>query len=290
MDGSACAALFVAAGFDRNKIHFSFPAHEQVEEVVDTLLNKTNDDILLVDVSVSEAFAERVGASGRVEIIDHHKGALPLARFDWCEIERENQRSGAMMFYDWLMKQDDIYKDSVWQYRDFVKAVDDYDRWVHEIPESKTLATFHYVLGQRLFLDRFLKNPSLNLNEAERYAINLESEKKADFIERTKKDAFIRTFRLNDKDIRVGFVLSSTYQSELGHAMCQDLDLDIDVAAIVGLHKISLRSEKGGDEVDLSVIAKLNGGGGHTSAAGCSLSKVLDRDFLEMVADNLKWE
>jgi oligoribonuclease NrnB/cAMP/cGMP phosphodiesterase (DHH superfamily) len=253
-------------------------------------LNKTNDDILLVDVSISEGYAQKIGSSGRVQIIDHHKGALPLAKFEWCEIEEHNERSGAMMFYDWLMKQDGVYKGSVFMYRDFVKAVDDYDRWVHEIPQSKSLATFHYVLGQRLFFERFLKNPSFFLTDQERYAIELEAEKRNDFIQRTKRSAFVRTFTVNDKQIRVGFVLSSTYQSELGHAMCQDLDLDIDIAAIVGLHKISLRSERGAEDVDLSVIAKLNGGGGHTSAAGCSLGKVLGGDLLEMVADNLKWE
>jgi len=43
IDGSACAILFVVAGFDRKKVNFSFPEHVCVEDRLDDLLQKTDD-------------------------------------------------------------------------------------------------------------------------------------------------------------------------------------------------------------------------------------------------------
>lgn len=289
MDGSACAILFVAAGYNRKKIHYTFPDLDQVEEKLDNLLRTTDDNIILADVGVSKKYASRLMNTDRVCLLDHHKASRDLNKFDWCEIDIDNERCGSLMFYDWLLNEMNTDRRKIRQYKNFLLAVDDRDRWLQEIPESETLATFHHVLGQKLFVDRFIKNSDLDLNSQETYAITLETEKRKNFIERSLKHIFVRTFDTNNGSIRVGFALSSTYQSELGHAICQDLSLNVDVAAIVGLHKVSLRAKSGGD-VDLSVVATLNGGGGHAAAAGCALGKVLGKDFLETVADRLKWE
>lgn len=290
LDGSACAILFVAAGFNRKKVHFTYPGHEQVEEKLDALLANTGDDIILVDVGVSKEYADKCMSVERLYLLDHHKASVPLASLDWCEVDVDNKRCGSLMFYDWLLGKD-IAEDRgrVRKYKNFLLAVDDRDRWMQEVPESESVATLHHVLGQKLFIDRFLKNPDLDLNSQETYAITLESEKRKNFVEKCKKNVFIRTFSVNGDNIRVGFVLSSTYQSEIGHAICNDLDLDVDVAAIVGLHKVCMRTKNGSD-IDLSVIAALNGGGGHSAAASCPLGKVLNKDFLEMVASRLQWE
>jgi len=47
---------------------------------------------------------------------------------------------------------------------------------------------------------------------------------------------------------------------------------------------------RGDGTVDLSKVAALNGGGGHSTAAGCNQAKVLGRELLDLVMDKMKWE
>lgn len=294
MDGSTCAVLFVAAGGKRENVVFSYPTHHQVEECLDDALLKNNNDILMADVSVSKEYAEKLHESGRVLLLDHHKTAVGLNEFSWCDIEVENQRCGSRMLFDWLVKQKFDYDVSarrslVYLYKDLVMAVDDYDRFVKEIPESEKMSTLHYVLGQKLFVDRFIKYSPIKLTPQEEYAIDLEEKKKQEFIEKRKKETVVRALNIKGELVRVGFVLANTYQTEVGFATYTDLDLDVDIVVIIGLHKISFRSP-GGCPVDLSEVAKLNGGGGHFHASGVSLGKVLGKDFLELVAEKVVWE
>jgi oligoribonuclease NrnB/cAMP/cGMP phosphodiesterase (DHH superfamily) len=291
MDGSTCAVLFVAAGGKRENIIFSYPTNHIVEEHLDYALLRNNNNILLVDVSVSKEYAEKLHETGRVLLLDHHKAAVSLDEFDWCDIDIENERCGARMFFDWIQRnrEPSIETNRIYFYRDLVMAVDDRDRFVNEIPESEKMATLHYVLGQKLFIDRFIKYSPITLTHQEIYAIDLEEKKKVEFIEKRKKETVVKTLSVKGELVRVGFVLANTYQTEVGYATYTDLDLDVDIVVIVGLNKVSFRSDRD-CSVDLSEIAKLNGGGGHFHASGSNLGKVLGKDFLELVIERLVWE
>jgi uncharacterized protein len=285
MDGSACAILFIAAGGLKENIHFVSPNHRDVDEVISDLLETWSGPIILADISISLKLAKKVGRSD-VVLLDHHKSSIPLANFKWCEIDKENTRCGSMMFYDWLLY-NMIHPPPIFvNYENLVTLVDDNDRWIRAYSDSGSLALFHEVLGQDLFVDRFLKNPDPILDMMEHYALNLEISKRDKYIERKKKQVQVIEREINGHKVRLGFVASGTHQSLLGNMICDDPELNVDIAVLVG-SSISLRASKA-CPVDLSVVAKLNGGGGHQAASGCSLDKMLGKSLVEYVIDNLK--
>lgn len=287
MDGSASAVLFLTAGGKEENIYFLNPS-SNIDEFLKDILIKQKDLIFLVDISVSYKLAESIN-SNYIYLFDHHKSAISLNKFNWCKIEINNKRAGCKMFYDWLIKQDFNYKINFFKYKKLIEIVDDYDRWIKNYSDSDVLATLHNILGQQSFINRFIKDCDIVLTMQEQFCVNIENKKRKEFIKNKKKNTIVKTKRINNENIRIGFVLANNHQSKLGHAICEDAELNVDMAIMVGNERISMRSN-GNCSVDLSSIAKRNGGGGHKMAAGCNLHNVLGKNVLELVMDNLKLE
>jgi oligoribonuclease NrnB/cAMP/cGMP phosphodiesterase (DHH superfamily) len=224
-----------------------------------------------------------------VYLFDHHKSAIPLAEFDWCEVDKENNRCGSLMFYDWLAKD----KNFLWHieiYKELVKLADDRDRWIKQYPESDTLSLLHNVLGQKIFIERFERNPGVRLTDKEQYIITLEESKKNEYIEEKKKKVTVVQKNINGHDVRIAFLVASKFQSDLGNSIVADPKIDADIAVMIG-PAISLRSRQS-CPIDLSVVAKSLGGGGHKNSGGCSLDALLelDKPLIDFVAEKMKWE
>jgi oligoribonuclease NrnB/cAMP/cGMP phosphodiesterase (DHH superfamily) len=284
-DGSTCAVLFLAAGGKRENVFFSSPNHNDTDELVSDLLETFSGPILIADASISEKQAEKVYRDD-VVLLDHHKSAIPLAKFSWCEIDIENTRCGAMMLFDWLKTN----AQSTWfmEHKFLVDLVDDHDRWIHNYPESENNAVFHELIGSKKYIDRFLKNPSPKLNEMEQYALNLEIEKRDEYIQYKMKNLFVVEKEIQGHKVNVAFVSSGIHQSRLGNMICEDPSLNVDICVLVG-SAISMRSRHN-CPVDLAAVAKKLGGGGHKYAAGFSLDKFLNnKNMLNTVIEHKEW-
>lgn len=285
MDGSTCAIVFCAAGGLRENVFFSSPNHRDTDELVSDLMERWSGPIVIADASISLALAEKVFRND-VFLLDHHKSAIPLKKFSWCEIDVDNTRAGGKMLYDWLK----VNASSSWfmEYKQLVDLADDHDRWIKQYKESDTLSLFHEVLGQELFIERFLKNPDPTLNSMEKYAVDLEIRKRDQYIQRKKNEVEVVRKRIDGRDVNIAFVAAGTHQSLLGNMVCEDPAINAEVCVLVG-SSVSMRANRA-SQVDLSRVAKINGGGGHAKAAGCSLDKLLGKSLLEYVKDNLKFE
>lgn len=282
-DGSTCAILFIAAGGKRENVFFSSPNHDDVDEIVSELLETWSGPILIADASISLKQAEKVYRSD-VVLLDHHESARPLQKFSWCEIDI-NSRCGSMMLFDWLKK----HAHSSWffQHKDLVDLVDDHDRWIHNFPESENNAVFHQLVGSKKYIDRFLKNPSPILTDSEKYALELELEKRDDYINYKMKNLFVVPKVIQGHKVNVAFVSSGIHQSRLGNMICEHPDLNVDICVLIG-SSISIRSSHN-CPVNLSVVAKQLGGGGHKFAAGCSIDTFLGNNVFNIVACHEIW-
>jgi oligoribonuclease NrnB/cAMP/cGMP phosphodiesterase (DHH superfamily) len=282
MDGSAAAILFLVAGGKRENIVFCHPSHYQMDDAVKDLMDSTGNPILVVDTSISIELAEQIEFLKRdVTLLDHHKSADDLKKFSWCSVD--HSRCGCLMFYDYIYRS--IYVDQytkVAKYSQLICAVDDVDRWQHNIPESKKVAFLHNILGQNLFIDRFLKNPSIEFSDNEKYLLEIDESRRNQYIQEKKNDLVVITKQIDGHQVRIGCVRADNHQSFLGNDICEDLNLNIDIALMIGLHSISLRGSSN-CPVDLSALAKKNGGGGHKLAAGCSVSKILGEELLDLI-------
>lgn len=285
MDGSTCAIVFCAAGGLRENVFFTSPNHRDTDELVADLLERWTGPILIADASISMSLAEKVYRND-VTLLDHHKSAIPLQKFPWCEIDVNNTRAGGKMLYDWLLKNMLHPPMGFSDYENLVIYADDHDRWIKEYKQSDVLSLFHEVLGQELFIDRFLKNSGPALNAMEQYAVDLEIKKRDQYIQKRMKEVQVVRKNIQGHDVNVAYVAAGTHQSLLGNMICENPEINADMCVLVGT-SISMRANRT-CPVDLSAVAKTNGGGGHAKAAGCSIDKLLGKSLLEYVKDNLK--
>ena len=293
MDGSSCAILFLICGGRKENISFCGPNHSEVDEVAKDAYYNHEGPIIFADISISETVAELLCGRNDILLFDHHKTAIPLAKHSWCEIDIKNERCGSKIFYDWCLnvfaKNDEHLYYKLNEYDKFIEVIDDIDRWKNLHKVSKCFSRLNYVLGQNLFIERFVNNHSIELTDRELYIVHIELQKEEQYVEDRKSNLHIRQIISNGKSYAIGFVECWKYQSELADAICSDLNLNLDAIVMVGTHSISLRKRNHSCDLDLSVISSLNGGGGHAAAAGTLLRNVLGFDVVEKVMENMKW-
>lgn len=294
MDGAVCAILYRALGGKEQNVHFSNPQHEASDAIVEELLDDGHM-VLAVDVSISMKLAKKIYASdnyrsSNFQLLDHHKSAVPLMEIkqDTIEIEEHNNRCGCRMLYDFLMKEGVLYNEKLKPYVELVKLVDDHDRWIKQYPESDDIAMFYMTVGQKLFIERFLKDPTTTFSKEEEYLIKIEKYRMEEEVKDKKRaiQSAIHSRKINGKTYRFGFVTGVKYVSTTGNALYADPSLNVDVIVLVG-NTISMRCSKD-SEIDLSAIAKSYGGGGHKAAAGFQLKALLGKDLIDLVIENFK--
>ena len=186
-------------------------------------------------------------------------------------------RSGAWLAYDHLIGND---------YPDIITYIDDYDRWVHNYPESKMANTAFYA--------------STNLTDptdgvwSDMLADDTETE---GFVEKGR--AIIEYVASNNKRYRDSYMYQSTITDENGKTYpCAVLsyktnsdvfgtaydEYPIVVAwAFDGERFVySLYSNLKDPNINCAAIAKMYGGGGHTGAAGFTSDTLLFKGSLKL--------
>jgi oligoribonuclease NrnB/cAMP/cGMP phosphodiesterase (DHH superfamily) len=288
LDGSTCAILYLVCGGEKENIIFSNPNHSEVDEILGNLIHTWENPIIIADLSVSKEMAEKMSFRSDIVLLDHHKSAIPLMLYKWCHISEKNDQCGSMMFYNWLRCNPNITnKEKLFLYEDLVLVSDHYDRWTQKRHAYSSIVSLHGILEQALFIDRFVKNPSLELNLNESYVVNLEKIKKDNFIKHKKEEITILSKQIKNNHCRFAVVKTDKYQSLLADSILNDLTIDVDAVIMIGLKSVSLRSKKDGI-VDVSEIAQANDGGGNHASAGCPLGNILGKDLIELVFERMK--
>lgn len=289
MDGAACAIIFLLFGGTKKNIIFSSPSHPVVDLLVYEALDRkpASSKLYLADISVSEPLAARLNSRKDVFLFDHHKSAIPLGQYEWCNISEDNSQCGSLMFYDWCKHNFDavyasfssITKGNVHY---FLMAVDDRDRWLNRVKFSTELADLFYLLGTDLFIERFLQrvdsiweSPAVKDNQDE-YILFIDGIRKKEYMEKLQEKVAVK----NIGGKKIGFVVCDRYVSEAGHVLCDNLELDAIV--LVSHETISLRAPEH-STLDMSEIARQYRGGGHKGAAGFQIKDLLGETVLSKV-------
>ena len=214
-------------------------------------------NVVCVDFAYDNATTKRlIAESNDFLILDHHKSAM-IALYDVSEAIFDMSRSGAIISWQWFHPTVEPPK--------FLKYVQDKDLWHWKLPYSKEFcASFEMVPFEFDEFDALTDDSVFD-----------EAVKKGSYIL-----AYKRTYvtRIVEKAIAckiAGYtatvVNTPHWISDVGHHMAKISDV-----AIIWYYDhndqmtvVSLRSEH--DDVDVSEIAKLFGGGGHKQSAGFKL-------------------
>ena len=297
LDGVSCY-LIASYFYGKKAIDVEYVNYKNVDETIINVIKEHNnyDYIYITDISCNEETAKMLDTiKYKVKLLDHHKTALYLNEYEWgCVKLRDTfgsievNSSGSQMFFMHLHRKFKINEKSheidnyasLVKYIEYVRKYDTWDWFKLEEIEPKKFNDLFRVLGR----DRFIKNieeklfnNSMEFTELDNLLLDIVDEKKEKYLN-DKKDLLIETtLEFNDKLYNVGIVAAEDYISELGNYLSTEFP-NLDFVAIITPNSISYRTSK--EDVDLSLIAQLKGGGGHTKASGSPLDKTLRDKFL----------
>lgn len=302
LDGVGCAILAKLAFGEGVKI--TYCNYNDVDVIVSEFLDEVclgyeeGDKVYITDISVSEEVAEKIDSSNAryyIRLMDHHKTAEWLNSYSWADVQTETvmlnetiKTSGTELFYKYLSDMAYISKGNK-IIREFVNFVRDYDTWRWKGFENGTpIKEFNdllYILGRDAFIERCMTRAKGNkhiveFSKDERAALDKRQKEIDDYIELKGFQMSVNTIGL-DRPYKAGVVFAEKYFSELGNKLCDAFDIDFVMMVDMGARVVHYRATD--EEVDVSEIAKMFGGGGHKAAAG----NTFDYDTRDRVIQSL---
>lgn len=284
MDGAGCAVLFLVMGGQRKNIRFVGP--ESVGKVVTELANTYSGHLLFADMSVSTEDAKILDERGDVNLLDHHKTAIHLKKYSWATISAEEKDTAAgkacgtlMMWEHYLLQHSELA-----EYEGMARMIDDHDRWIHKNPMSQKFADLHYLTNGDYFIEKFLDDSRVKLNEMNEKILEIDKLNKDDYFKRKMNETTV----VEKYGIKLGLILGNRYISECCHHILNNHEAELNVLCMIDIegNKVSLRGKK--DGINVSEIAALNGGGGHSSAAGFFLKGHMNLDIRKSFLKKIK--
>ena len=268
LDGIGCAVIYrTATGRDDYRLVENGAVDAAVSEAL-----AVARDVVLTDHAITEAMVPAVeafiAAGGSFALLDHHKSALALDRYEWARVDLSH--SAAWLLWEHLGRPGRV--------AEFARLVEDHDLWVHSDPRSSQLAALLGLLGEERFLERFARDPSVTFTEGELLLLEVEDRRRADYIDRKVEQADV----VEAGGRRWALCFAESYRSELADALLDRLG--VEGAAIVNATKatVSLRSRT----IDVAALAERMGGGGHArSAAFTGQGKPLEAGLMQFRRD-----
>ena len=230
-----------------------------------------NEDVLFVDFSYPRQSLLDIAAAARsVTVIDHHKTAEAdlVGVEDFLELHFDMTRSGAGLTWDVLHE----HTPRPW----YVDYVEDRDLWNWKLPYSKEISGYIMALPHTLeawgtldsltVQDALVSGKAINLH-IDHYIEKVGAQYQTGFIGMY-KTAVINAAYPNISDV-LNDVLKNGFDIGLGYFERND-----------GKIQVSLRSR---GDLDVSVLAKQVGGGGHKNAAGFQVPYQEGRIYIDKV-------
>jgi oligoribonuclease NrnB/cAMP/cGMP phosphodiesterase (DHH superfamily) len=225
-------------------------------------------NVLMVDFSFPRAQMLRIHElANTLLVLDHHKTAeVELAGLDFCVFDMN--RSGIKLAWDWCFPT----IPRPW----YVEYIEDRDLWRWKLQESQEvsayLGTLPYTFEAWSTLHSISFVDVCRLGRAVRSHID-------HYVAKVCEQAYTGTW----DDHRVSIV-NAAYPniSEVCNRLCRN-GAEIGIGWFIradGLVQFSLRSI---GDLDVSVYAKLHGGGGHRNAAGFELPQQKAQEFLSLI-------
>ena len=306
LDGVGCAVLAkLAFGEDVRITYCDYDyvdaiIHDFIDEVC--LSEEENDKVFITDISISNWLAEKIdecNARFYVRLMDHHKTAEYLNKYDWCEVTTHKENlletiptCGTELFYAYLTDMGYLSKGNK-IIREFVNFVRDYDTWRwKDFENGKPIKEFNdllYILGRDAFIERCMSRFKGN-----RHIVEFSKDERAMLDKRQAEiDEYVinKSFELDVHKVDgvlCGVVFAEKYFSELGNRLCEEFKDTINFVMMIDMGKRVVHYRTIHDDVDVSEVAKAFGGGGHPPAAGNTFTRDQRWNVIDCIIDQMK--
>lgn len=262
LDGKAAAwVLFSKFGLAAEYVVGRYQSDDEIDYA--------NRDIYMVDFSYPrDKLCNIAAVANKVVVIDHHASAInDLKGLDLPNLElfMTNERSGCMLA--WLYFYGELPPPKL------LLHIEDRDLWKFEMKDTKkiTAALFYLETDFRSLLP---ENSIEYLSELGRLLVDV-NKKDCDMLLKIAKRQVVAAYFIPDLDGTLSMVNSPPkHSSDIGNALALECPIGITYYDSEKHREFSLRSDKSNPEwKDVSAIAKMFGGGGHTHAAGFKVTR-----------------
>ena len=219
----------------------------------------TNRNVIILDFSYpNKTIKKMISESNSLVVIDHHKSAMidlsdiPSAHFDMSH-------SGAVLAWKFFHPSSSIPS--------FIEYIEDRDLWKWRLPRSKEFSAglSVYPMSFESFTKLEIDDVFSDVCERGSYILEyVEAE-----VEKISNRATLRTWRGK----KIFIVNSSQLVSEIGSRLSPDCDFVVIWYFDHDRQKYNVGLRSFHENIDVSEVAKLFGGGGHKKAAGFGLPR-----------------
>jgi len=271
------------------KIDYCLIEIKEQTEMLEFIKNSNYEQIYICDLGLEDKIGDEInGLNKNILLFDHHKSNMYVSKYDWATVEvtlNNRLTSGTELFYDYLVKEELLKPNQATT--EFVELIRSFDTWDWNRTNNtraNDLTSLFTMLGTTEFINYFVTNlpilESFEYSQEHQFLINLREKE----INELKQVCNQSVIKIMFEDLIAGVVFCDRHSSNIGNYLCQNQEIDF--AMIVNLleNRVSLRSE---GEIDVGVIAKKYGGGGHKNAAGFSLTNNDKKTILKLIIDNI---
>ena len=267
----------------------------KVHEIIKNQSYKKYDEIFVTDLTLDKKTCELImstGDSEKFHTFDHHAFDLSANNYPFgVAISRNDEginECATSLFYKYLVERypETFDNGAIREYTELVRLNDTWDWAKTNNQDAKNLSEIHSILGRDNYIETyldFLKNnkEKFYYTDDQKYLLKIEQDRITRYLEETEKTMFHAT--LCGK--RCGIVFAESHRSILGNYLTEKYSHLIDFVVIINMQQgISLRSRT--EDVDVSEIASIYGGGGHIKAAGAPMDNKLKKEVIKMILKN----
>lgn len=286
-DGVGCV---VVAGVKHvlSRVDYEICSYNDIDKKIQDFINLKEylnyNQVYITDISVNPVTADMIQEIHTLEcqnwkLLDHHKTAEWLNTYDWAEVIIEQngiKECGTSLFLYELFVFDDLANEINYKLLSvFVELIRSYDTWdwkKNNDHDAKVLNDIFKLIGFEVFIEYYyyvFKNDEIFLGSdlfpdkyiKVLYYLNIN---RNEYMENKLNKGYLN-FVDADGNTYIS-VLCDRFDctSELGSKLLDKFE-PVDYVMLVYDGGIALRSR---ENIDVSVIAKKHGGGGHKNAAG----------------------
>lgn len=297
LDGIGCAIIGELAFPGINIEYCDYEnVNEKIKQYIETEEYRNYDTTFITDISVNKEVAELIDNVFTQEhefvLLDHHKTALWLNEYKWVDVSEglvDRKNSGTWMFYQnillFYIPELHTRYNLLENAESFVELVRQYDTWEWKNKYNnilpKQVNDLMYIVGREEFINKVLYQFNImrefDLTEEDFKLLQRNQEKIDKYIESKDKLIIVKEIQ----GYKAGVVFAEQYHSELGNRL-SELHPELDFIAMINpSHSISYRTVKG--KIDLSVVAKIYGGGGHPQSSGSPIGDYTRSEIVNLM-------
>ena len=237
------------------------------DELAETLMDiPRNVQLFITDLSIPEHLKGLLAEFDHVIIIDHHistKWALEWSEATQNEAVVDTSRCATWHFYEYLAKHYNL-RDTILD--EWVKFIDDYDRYVLQYPESRRLNALFYISNRDRFVSDALLYTPQQVLQSNKERVDRYLQQQKEYVEQT------TIFTLRNTPYRIVVFFAEKNKSAIAETLIKEQNVDLCYGVDLHNMAVSLRSSEK-TRLDCSKIANMihPEGGGHRNASGASL-------------------